>query len=1660
MKLLKQIIKGGISVCVLSICAHGQDLANGLLGHWPLDGNFSDISGNARHANLSNVNGSTPGFTTGKIFKAVDFDGTDDYLSVPHDSGIDLRRTISFSSWLKLDSIPTNTWSPFLYKGGSSSSLRTYTLWLNNTSRYFHGTSTDSQGQQNADSVNNSFAVNEWMNLVLLVDRNHGFIRVYKNNSEVAVVTDVRTTDTVSNSNPLLFGSSQETNSGYVHIDGQFDDLRLYNRILSTTEIAFLFNAANTDTDSDGLTNAEEELLDTNVSNSDSDGDGLTDFEEVNGFANTYEQINGSFTWAAAKADAESKGGYLATITSSSEKNAVEQVRTQNSWLGASDVESEGNWKWVTGEPWSYTSWNNGEPNGGTGENYLLTWTSDGNWNDSGSSGNPYILEKVYYSDPTSIDTDGDGYSDYNESQGGTDPNSYDSSPLATGLVGHWKFDETSGNMASDSSGNNYHAQLFGATDPSEVWATGKIGGAIQLDGSNHYLAIQSLHYNQAGQIPHVTTAAWVKTSQASEGMVMSFDRSEYWRFAVGGSNANAGKVFFASSNANSLLDVYGQTSVSDGVWHHIAASYSTSDGFVRLYVDGTLDHSQAAHSGQALGKGITRYGTFSANNEDTSFNTPGVSRSMKFNGLIDDARIYNRALSASEVSILAGVIPSTNASPTNLALSNPQVTENQPVGTTIGLFSATDADGDALVYQLVSGTGDSGNALFNLDANGTLKTGTIFDYENNATSYSLRVRVRDDHNASLEGNFTITIQNQYEQVTDLVLSTSSFAENLPVGSIISSVLPVGLDAAETVSYTINPQFPQSLQPVFWIDADHPNSLWQDTGGTVAATHGSSVALWQDRSGNGKHVQQGSSNAQPLLSTNVQSLNNKNAVSFTNDFLSRSNDLGISGNHDLTLFSVWSNATNNGQNYQHTFHLGSTGGNSAYGHSVYRGNGGWIGNHYWGGSHNTSQVGSNATYIAISHYDASTDVDQWWINGQDMGSYNVNLNIGTSLTVGSRLDPYAEGIRGDVAEIILFDTVLDQANRLGVQSYLSHKWGAALSGTSGTYSNNLFSIESNGSIRTVSGFDYENNASSYLLEVLATDSQGATFSKSFSLNLTNLDESAPVITLIGGASISHEVGSAYVDPGATWADDVDGTGTLTGSGQVDGLSIGTYTLTFSFSDNAGNAATTVTRTIHVGDSMAPILSLNGGSVVTHEAGMQYSDPGASWTDYVDGSGSVAGTGQVDGMVPGTYTISYNKTDSAGNAASSVTRTVNVVDTTPPILSLLGQTEITLGVWQGFLDPGFQASDGVDGNLTSNVTVSGLVNPELPGSYTITYSVADNAANQAVPQSRVVTITNQPPNGIELSASLIEENLPVGTFVGQLSTSDPDDPNGLRIYTYELVGSDGNESEFFEIDQNASLITSSILDYEESNSSSLTIRAYDEFGASFVKDFTINVRDAFAPLVKTVIEQSEVDDNLSVNTQLLDSGGTSALLDWGVLASPSSIFSQNQEGVIKFSSLHLIGQSNLETVIVPPSEWSKIFVRAYARNAEGAGMGVEMSFDLKVSKGGEGWARAEILQGLDHWWESPWWGTFYQSGNGWVYHSALGWVFPSLGEASSVWMWKDDLGWLWTKEDLYPFFYSHDSDNWTYFMGMIDRRITFFDYESELYIKLPISHGSL
>ena len=119
---------------------------------------------------------------------------------------------------------------------------------------------------------------------------------------------------------------------------------------------------------------------------------------------NRYEIVEGSFTWHEAKADAEKRGGHLATITSEAEwliiKNifgdALNQYRI---WLGATDEETEGEWRWVTGEAWDYTRWVGGEPNNsGKKEHYLhILIDLDGQWNDllvSDPFTKAYLLEK------------------------------------------------------------------------------------------------------------------------------------------------------------------------------------------------------------------------------------------------------------------------------------------------------------------------------------------------------------------------------------------------------------------------------------------------------------------------------------------------------------------------------------------------------------------------------------------------------------------------------------------------------------------------------------------------------------------------------------------------------------------------------------------------------------------------------------------------------------------------------------------------------------------------------------------------------------------------------------------------------------------------------------------------------------------------------------------------------------------------------------------------------------------------------------------------------------------------------------------------------------------------------------------------------------------
>ena len=245
----------------------------------------------------------------------------------------------------------------------------------------------------------------------------------------------------------------------------------------------------------------------------------------------------------------------------------------------------------------------------------------------------------------------------------------------------------------------------------------------------------------------------------------------------------------------------------------------------------------------------------------------------------------------------------------------------------------------------------------------------------------------------------------------------------------------------------------------------------------------------------------------------------------------------------------------------------------------------------------------------------------------------------------------------------------------------------------------------------------------------------------------NVDEDVlPVITLNGAAVVNHEQGTTYTDEGAIASDTVEGTLTVTVSGAVDSATAGTYTLTYTVTDAAGNTATAVTRTVVVADTIAPVITLAGLASVNHEQGTTYADDGATASDTVGGTMTVTVTGSVVTGTAGTYTLTYTSTDSGGNSALA-TRTVTVADTIAPVITLTGAATVNIDEGTTYTELGATASDTVGGTMT--VTVTGSVNTGTTGTYTLTYTVTDAAGNSATQVTRTVVVVTAVITGYSL-----------------------------------------------------------------------------------------------------------------------------------------------------------------------------------------------------------------------------------------------------------------------------------------------------------------------
>ena len=95
-------------------------------------------------------------------------------------------------------------------------------------------------------------------------------------------------------------------------------------------------------------------------------------------------------TWTEAKIDCEANGGHLVTITDEAEQKAIQKLLSfagsSDSWIGATDEYTEGEWTWCNGEEFTYTNWASGEPNNQSEEDYAIVYADNFKWNDGGAS--------------------------------------------------------------------------------------------------------------------------------------------------------------------------------------------------------------------------------------------------------------------------------------------------------------------------------------------------------------------------------------------------------------------------------------------------------------------------------------------------------------------------------------------------------------------------------------------------------------------------------------------------------------------------------------------------------------------------------------------------------------------------------------------------------------------------------------------------------------------------------------------------------------------------------------------------------------------------------------------------------------------------------------------------------------------------------------------------------------------------------------------------------------------------------------------------------------------------------------------------------------------------------------------------------------------------
>jgi hypothetical protein len=202
-----------------------------------------------------------------------------------------------------------------------------------------------------------------------------------------------------------------------------------------------------------------------------------------------------------------------------------------------------------------------------------------------------------------------------------------DSAGPINGLVAWWKFDETNGTVAYDSSGNGNDGSLGNGP----TWTTGKIGGALSFDGVNDYVNLGNFGFFNNREV--LSVSFWAKIISTPNAYNEIITQTNLNAVSITSSR----KVHFNSFQGSWDIGLDSSTSIELNQWKFITTSRDSSS--VYIFIDGNLNSSTSSFTKS------------SSNGYNTLIGAKGGGNYL--HGTLDDLRIYDRALSAAEVQAL-----------------------------------------------------------------------------------------------------------------------------------------------------------------------------------------------------------------------------------------------------------------------------------------------------------------------------------------------------------------------------------------------------------------------------------------------------------------------------------------------------------------------------------------------------------------------------------------------------------------------------------------------------------------------------------------------------------------------------------------------------------------------------------------------------------------------------------------------------------------------------------------------------------------------------------------------------------------------------------------------------------------------------------------------